>query len=98
MATDPASASVRPDKPIFDFVLAAVLQHVLHSLLDAFAIVGVHDPEEPVERYWVGIREAEQLPPFLGYPTFVTIRDVPNPQTKVCCIDRELDARLAFPQ
>ena len=98
MSGDPAYASVRPGDAIFDFVLATVLQHVLHNLLHAFGIAGVHDLEESVKRHWLGIRKAEQLSPFLGYPTFLTTRDVPNPQTEVRRVGREAHARFAFPQ
>src|SRR5438046_10718316 len=96
MTSDPAYASVRPGDAIVDFVLATVLQHVLHNLLHAFGIAGVHDLEEPVKRYWLRIRKAEQLSPFLGYPTFVTTRDVPNPQTEVRRVAREAHARFAL--
>src|SRR6266478_4246869 len=98
MTRDPAYASVWPRDAIFDFVLATVLQLVLHNLLHTFAVPGVHDLKEPVKRYWLGIRKAEQLSPFLGYPTFVTIRDVPNPQTEVRRVGGEAHARFAFPQ
>src|SRR6266568_2831822 len=98
MTSNPAYASVRPGDAIVDFVLATVLQHVLHNLLHAFAIAGVHDLEEPVKRYWLRFRKAEQLSPFLGYPTFVTTRDVPNPQTEVRRVGGEAHARFAFPQ
>src|SRR6478672_4602589 len=81
MTSDPAYASVRPGDAIVDFVLATVLQHVLHNLL-----------------HGLGIRKAEQLSPFFGYPTFVTTRDVPNPQTEVRRVGREAHVRFAFPQ
>src|SRR4029453_8883673 len=98
MPSDPAYASVGPGDAIFDFVLLPVLPHVLHNLLYTFAIAGVHDLEEPVKRHWLRIRETEQLSPFLGYPTFVTTRDVPNPQTEVRRVGREAHVRFAFPQ
>src|SRR5213594_5184898 len=97
MTQDPACASVRADDAIFAFVLAAALEHVLHDLLQMFAIPGMHDLQQSVKRHWLRIREAEQLSPFLCYPKFVT-RNVPNPQTKVCRIDREVNPRFAFPQ
>src|SRR5207247_97638 len=71
MTQDPACASVRPRDAIFAFVLAAVLEHVLHELLHTFAIPGVHDLEQSVKLHWLRIREAEQLSPFLRYPKFV---------------------------
>src|SRR6476620_3786752 len=98
MTSDAAYSSVRPGDAIVDFVLATVLQHVLHNLLHTFAIAGVHDLEEPVKRYWLGIRKAEPRSPFLRYPTVVTTRDVPNPQTEVRRVGREAHARFAFPQ
>src|SRR5206468_10199418 len=97
MTSDPAGASVRPRDAIFDFVLPTVLQHVLHNLLYTFAIAGVHYLEKSVKRHWLRIREAEQLSPFLRYPTFVT-QDVPNHQTEVRRVNREAHARFAFPQ
>src|SRR6184192_275724 len=97
MTQDPACASVRPRDAIFAFVLAAVLEHVLHELLHTFAIPGVHDLEQSVKLHWLRIREAEQLSPFLRYPKFVA-RDVPKPQTEVRRVGREVSARFAFPQ
>src|SRR5437588_3322806 len=43
IARDPTRASVRPCDAIFALIFAAsVLEHLLHKLLNAFAILGVH--------------------------------------------------------
>src|SRR6266481_6453640 len=74
-----------------------MLKHVLHSLLYTFAILGVHDLEQLVKLHWLRFRKAEQPSPFLRYPNFV-IPDVPNPQTEVRRVGREVNARFALAQ
>src|SRR5438034_11642884 len=97
MTQDPACASVRPRDAIFAFVLAAVLEHVLHALLHTFAIPGVHDLEQSVKLHWLRIREAEQLSPLLRYPKFGA-RDVPKQQTEVRRVSPEVSASYAVAQ
>src|SRR6266487_2353390 len=75
----------------------AVLEHLLHSLLHPFAILGVHDLEQLVKLHWLRFSKAEQPPPFLRYQKFV-IPYVPNPQTEVRRVGGEVNARFAFPQ
>src|SRR5205809_4524699 len=74
-----------------------VLEHLLHSLLDPFAILGVHDLEQLAKLHWLRLSKAEQPPPFLRYQKFV-IPDVPNPQTEVRRVGREVNARFAIAQ
>src|SRR6266567_8881514 len=98
MTRDPACASVRPRDAIFVLILAATaLERVLHKLLHAFPILRMHDLEHSVKAHWLRFRKAEQRSPFLRYPKFV-IPDVPNPQTEVRRVGREVNARLAFEQ
>ncbi len=97
MARDPPCASVGARDAIFAFMLAAMLGHVLHELRHTFAIPGMYDLEQSVKRHWLQIREAEQPSPLLRYPEFVT-RDLPKPQTEVCYVGREVNARFTFPQ
>src|SRR5207249_9012425 len=75
----------------------AVLEHLLHSLLHPFAILGVHDLEQLAKLHWLRFSKAEQPPPFLRYQKFV-IPDVPNPQTEVRRVGREVNARFAIAQ
>src|SRR5213076_3439773 len=74
-----------------------VLEHLLHSLLHPFAILGVHDLEQLVKLHWLRFSKAEQPPPFLRYPKFV-IPDVPNPQTEVRRVGHEVNALFALVQ
>src|SRR5438477_3469545 len=98
MTRHPAYASVRPRDAIFVLILAASsLEYMLHKLLHTFAILGVHDLEHSVKAHWLRFREAEQPSPFRRYPKFV-IPDVPNPQTEVRRVGRELNARFALVQ
>src|SRR6266480_4916080 len=78
-------------------VAATVLEHVLHTLLHTFAILGVHDLKQLASVHWLRFRKAEQPSPFLRYPKFV-IPKVPNPQTEVCRVGCEVNARFALPQ
>src|SRR5438128_6229537 len=78
-------------------VAATVLEHVLHTLLHTFAILGVHDLEQLAKIHWLRFRKAEQPSPFLRYPKFV-IPDVPKPQTEVRRVGREAHVRFALPQ
>src|SRR5438552_5434170 len=78
-------------------VAATVLEHVLHTLLHTFAIIGVHDLEQLAKVHWLRFRKAEQPSPLLRYPKFV-IPDVPKPQTEVRRVGREAHVRFAFPQ
>src|SRR4030095_278721 len=98
MTGHPAYASVRPRDAIFVLILAATsLEYMLHKLLHMFAILGVHDLEHSLKAHWLRFRKAKQPSPFLRYPKFV-ILDVPNPQTEVRCVDREVNARFALAQ
>src|SRR5437762_13707039 len=74
-----------------------MLEHLLHKLLHAFAILGVHDLEQSVKAHRLRFRKAKQLSPFLGYRELV-IPDVPKPQTEVRRVGREVNARFALPQ
>ena len=74
-----------------------MLEHVLHELRHTFAIPRMYDLEQSVKRHWFQIREAEQSSPLLRYPNFVT-RDLPKPQTEVCRVGGEVNARFAFPE
>src|SRR5207253_6063344 len=74
-----------------------VPEHVLHSLLHTFTILGVHDLNHSVKVHWLRFRETEQRSPFLRYPKFV-IPDVPKPQTEDRRVGREAHARFAFSQ
>ena len=95
MTSDPAYASVGPGDVIVDFVPATVLQYVLHNLLHAFGIAGCTTSRNR-QTLLARNPQSEQPSRFLGYPTFVTTRDVPNPQTEVRRVGREAQARFAF--
>src|SRR6266536_6480741 len=98
MTRHPAYASVRPRNSIFILILAATaLEHLLHTLLRTFAILGVHNLEHSVKAHWLRFREAEQPSPLLRYPKFV-ILDVPKPQTEFRRVGRQVNARFALPQ
>src|SRR6185312_16605384 len=95
---DPARASVRLCDAIFAFTVDAILfEHMLHTLLHTFAIFRVHDLKQLASVHWLRFRKAEQPSPFVRDPKFV-IPEVPNPQTEVCGVGREVNARFALPQ